>query len=268
MTTATLINPKVQRLDPRKDNFSRGVLLVLSVLALGLFAWPLLAGGAGVSSPIAMTVALVGVPVLVVLGTFLLEGSLRDTTVLALVAVLVALAATARVLSTGIGGFELIFVVVILAGRALGSRLGFIIGVLAIALSSLVWGGFGPWTAFQMLGVGWVAAGAGLLPRWQPKTRGSRRLEVALLASYGVLASYAFGLLMNLWFWPIAVGAGTTVSFVDGASFGENATRFVVYSLASSTLTWDTVRAITTAGGLLLVGSASLVALRRAHTRF
>jgi energy-coupling factor transport system substrate-specific component len=179
----------------------------------------------------------------------------------------VALAAAARVLSTGVGGFELIFVEVIVAGRVLGARLGFIVGVLAVVLSSFVWGGFGPWTAFQMFGVGWVAAGAGMLPRFSAVGARARRIEVAMLAGYGVVASYAFGFMMNLWFWPIAVGPDTTLSFVEGGGFVENTTRFVVYSLASSTLTWDTVRALTTALGLAIVGRAALSALRRAHTR-
>jgi energy-coupling factor transport system substrate-specific component len=74
-------------------------------------------------------------------------------------------------------------------------------------------------------------------------------------------------LVMNLWFWPIAVGPGTSVSFVEGASVIDNVTRFVVYSLGSSTVTWDTVRAITTAVGLGVVGRSSLVALRRVHVR-
>jgi hypothetical protein len=159
--------------------------------------------------------------------------------------------------------------VVILAGRILGARLGFVVGVIAVALSSLVWGGFGPWTAFQMFAVGWVAAGAGLLPRMvDTHTPRGRSLEVVALMAYGALASYGFGLVMNLWFWPIAVGPGTTVSFIEGAGFLDNAARFVIYSLASSTLTWDTVRAITTVVGLGIVGKPALQALRRAHPRF
>jgi len=119
-----------------------------------------------------------------------------------------------------------------------------------------------------MFAVGWVAAGAGLLPRLgDPVTPRGRRGELVMLIIYGALAAYAFGLIMNLWFWPIAVGPGTTVSFVEGAGFLENITSFVVYSLASSTLTWDTVRAITTMVGLALVGKPALQALRRAHVR-
>jgi hypothetical protein len=246
----------------------RVALVATSAVALMLFAWPLVAGALLVPQGLGMTIALVGLPVVVVTASLALDGSLRSTSVLALVAVLSALAAGARVLSVGVGGIEFVFIVVILAGRILGARLGFIVGVIAVGLSSLVWGGFGPWTAFQMFAVGWVAAGAGLLPRLgDVVTPRSRTTELVMLMVYGALASYAFGLIMNLWFWPIAVGPGTTVSFVEGAGFLENITSFVVYSLASSTLTWDTVRAITTVVGLALVGKPALQALRRAYVR-
>lgn len=250
------------------DVVGRTALLATSAIAVVLFAWPLVAGALLVPGGLGMTIALVGLPVVVVVASLALDGTLRSTSVLALVAVLSALAAGARVLSVGVGGIEFVFIVVILAGRILRARLGFIVGVIAVGLSSLVWGGFGPWTAFQMFAVGWVAAGAGLLPRFgAPVTPRGRTRELMMLMAYGVLASYAFGLIMNLWFWPIAVGPGTTVSFVEGAPLLENVTRFVVYSLASSTLTWDTVRAITTMVGLALVGQPALQALRRAHVR-
>jgi hypothetical protein len=85
-----------------------------------------------------------------------------------------------------------------------------------------------------------------------------------MLVAYGIVASYAFGLLMNFWYWPFAVGMGTDISYEAGAPLGENLASFGVYSLVTSTLTWDTVRAITTTVGLLLVGPAALAALRRA----
>ena len=263
LMTKAVINrvPKTQ-----VDVVSRVSLVAVSIFALALFAWPLLAGVVGIATNPAVAVAIVGVPFLVVLASLLVEGSLRSTTVLALVGVLAALGATARIASLGFAGIELVFIVVILAGRALGARLGFITAVLAIALSSLVFGGFGPWTAFQMFAVGWVAAGAGLLPKQiGPITRRSRHLEIALLAAYGAVASYVFGLLMNLWFWPVAVGSGTSLSYSPDAGFGDNVVSFLVFSLATSTLTWDTVRAVVTVVGLVVVGKPALMALRRAY---
>ena len=159
------------------------------------------------------------------------------------------------------GGIEPVFIVLILAGRAYGARFGFLLGMLTIALSSVLWGGIGPWTPFQLFACGWVGAGAGLLPRLRS---GSRRLEIVMLAGYGIVASYAFGLVMNFWFWPFAVGYGTGISYVAGAPLGQNLASFGVYSLITSTLTWDTVRAITTTVGILLIGPAALAAFRRA----
>ena len=253
--------------DIRSDRVPRFLFGVLSLLALAVFAWPLAVGTGVVEPTLALTLSVVAIPVFAVLLSFSAESSLRSVNIVALVGVLAGTAALARVLSTGFGGFELVFVVVILAGRALGPRQGFVVGVLAIALSSLVFGGFGPWSAYQMIALGWVGLGAGLIPlSWGRTTRGTR-LEVAALALYGAISSYLFGLLMNLWFWPLAVGPDTSLSLDFDASWGENLASFLLYSLATSTLTWDTVRAVTTVVTLLLVGGPALRALRRVYTR-
>ena len=138
--------------------------------------------------------------------------------------------------------------------------------MLTFALSSVLWGGIGPWTPFQVFACGWVAAGAGLLPRFRgiESPRTAARLEIAMLVAYGIVSSYAFGLLMNFWFWPFAVGGSNGLSYVAGAPLGENLASFGLYSLVTSTLTWDTVRAVTTTVGILALGPAALAALRRA----
>lgn len=233
----------------------------ISLLGLLAFAWPFLS--ALISLPYGVVVSIAaGVALGVTLALLLLSfAELHDPKLLALIGVLAALAAAARMLSVGAGGIEFIFVVVVLAGRVLGPRGGFAVGTLGIVVSSLMWGGFGPWTPFQMLAVGWVGAGAGAILGRSSTPVG--RIEVALLAGYGAVASYIFGLLMNLWFWPVAVGPGTTLSLESGGGFINNVARFGLYSLATSTLTWDTVRAVTTVVTLLLVGGALLKALRR-----
>lgn len=252
----------------KRTDYSRHIFVAFSVVALGVFAWPLFAGSGLVEVGAAITLSLVAIPVIVVVLSLMADTRLRSVNTLALVGVLAGVAALARVLSTGFGGFELVFVVVILAGRALGARPGFVVGVLTIALSSLVWGGFGPWTPYQMIALGWVGLGAGLIPTpWGRQFGVGSRREVLMLAAYGVVASYLFGLLMNLWFWPVAVGPETSISLDSGASLGENLASFLLYSLATSTLTWDTVRAITTLVTLVLVGGAALRALRRVYSR-
>jgi energy-coupling factor transport system ATP-binding protein len=153
---------------------------------------------------------------------------------------------------------EAVFILLILAGRAFGARFGLLLGAATIAVSSVLWGGIGPWTPFQIFACAWVGAGAGLLPR---RVRG--KAELWMLCGYGVVASYLFGLLTNLWFWPFAVGAGTGISYVPGAPLATNLSSFLLYSLVTSTAGWDTLRAITTIIGIAVVGRAILAALRR-----
>ncbi len=68
---------------------------------------------------------------------------------------------------------------------------------------------------------------------------------------------------MNLWFWPFAVGPQTSISFNPEASLWQNLASFLTYSLVSSTLTWDTVRALSSAILILLIGKPFIQTLRR-----
>jgi energy-coupling factor transport system substrate-specific component len=88
-----------------------------------------------------------------------------------------------------------------------------------------------------------------------------------MLAAYGVVAAYVFGFLMNLSFWPFSVGFDTSISFVPGDPPLENLHRFVVYTLTTSTIGWDTGRAVTNAAAIVLLGPAILATLRRAARR-
>ncbi len=242
-----------------RDRWSRWFLVLASVVAVAGFGWPLIAPAVPAEARAAVPVlALAIVPIVVIAVALVLDRPMHTATTVALLGVLTAVGVAIRIAGTGVGGVEAVFIVLILAGRAFGARFGFLLGMLVIALSSALWGGIGPWTPFQIFACGWVAAGAGLLPRVRP------RLEVPMLVAYGILASYAFGLVMNLWFWPFAVGGGTGISYEPGAPLGQNLASFGLYSLVTSTLTWDTVRAITTAIGLIVVGPAALAALRRA----
>ncbi|MFE5408454.1 ATP-binding cassette domain-containing protein [Microbacterium sp. NPDC056569] len=234
-------------------------LAAANLVALGAFCWPLVATAvpeqAYAAVPVA-ALALVPLAALVVVAT--LDGSVRSAHMLALLGTLAAIGAAVRIAGTGVGGVEAVFILLILAGRAYGARFGMLLGMATIALSTLITGTFGPWTPFQMFACAWVGALAGLLPR-----RISRIGEIAMLSVYGVVASYAFGLLMNLWFWPFAVGYGTGISYDGSAPLDVNLSSFLLYSLVTSTLSWDTLRAITTVIGLVVVGRPILAALRR-----
>jgi energy-coupling factor transport system ATP-binding protein len=235
-------------------------LLAANLVALGAFCWPLVATAvpeqAYAAVPIA-ALALAPLAILVVVAT--LDGTVRSAHMLALLGTLAAIGAAVRIAGTGVGGIEAVFILLILAGRAYGARFGMLLGMATIALSTVITGTFGPWTPFQMFACAWVGAVAGMLPR-----RLSPAAEIALLCVYGVIASYVFGLLMNLWFWPFAVGYGTGISYDGAAPLEVNLSSFLVYSLVTSTLSWDTLRAITTVIGLIVVGRPILAALRRA----
>lgn len=252
---------------PVSDIFRRSALWSASALALAAFCWPLVFSALPTNAQFAVPFVIFAlVPALVVGASLLLDRDVASAKTLAMLGLLAAIGTAVRIASTGVGGFEAVFIVLILGGRAFGARFGFLLGVATITVSSIIWGGFGPWTAFQAFAAGWVGAGAGLLPINQFVTpdRAGRRREIAWLIGYGVVASYLFGALMNLWFWPFGVGPSTAISYVPGADLATNLSHFGVYTLLTSTLTWDTVRALTTAIGLALFGIPALAALRRA----
>jgi energy-coupling factor transport system substrate-specific component len=231
-----------------------------------MLMWPLLVrqSSGGQVGPPFVFLALLPVVIVVVLAE-LSEGGL-DPRVLAVLGVLSAINAVLRGLSPGTGGVELVFFVLILAGRVFGPGFGFVLGCTSLFASALLTGGVGPWLPFQMLASAWVGMGAGLLPG-----RVTGRLEIAMLAAYGVVSAYAFGLLMNLSSWPFVLGIEVPghagLSFVPGDPMGENLHRFLAYTLITSTGSFDTGRAVTNAVAVVVLGPAVLATLRRAARR-
>jgi energy-coupling factor transport system substrate-specific component len=92
-------------------------------------------------------------------------------------------------------------------------------------------------------------------------------MELALLSLYGIVTAYAFGFLMSIWFWPYSVGEGNELSFVPGDAVLSNLHRFLLFTIATSTLGWDTGRAITNTVAILILGPTILMTLRRASRR-
>ena len=244
---------------------SRLVLLLASVAGLAVFVWPLLISpGAGVAgqSADAPLVFLFTLPVLVLIVLTELGSGGIDAKALALLGVLSAINAALRPLGAGTAGIETVFFLLVLAGRVFGPGFGFVLGATSMFASALLTAGVGPWLPFQMLAASWVGLGAGLLPR---RVRGKR--EIAMLAAYGVVAAYAYGLLLNMSYWPYATGPGTDLSYMAGAPVLENLQRFLVFTVVTSTAGWDTGRALTNLVAIVVLGPAVLVALRRAARR-
>jgi energy-coupling factor transport system substrate-specific component len=248
-------------------------LTLASVAALVMFCWPLLLtpppGAENVAPPF-LFLALLPLVVVIVLAE-MSEGGM-DAKTLALLGVLTAVNGALRSLGAGLAGVELVFFLLILAGRVFGPAFGFVLGVTSLFASALLTSGVGPWLPYQMMCSAWIGLGAGLLPRRTGPRAWHGRREIALLVAYGIACAYVFGLLMNLSSWPYAVGIAVpghegSLSYVAGAPVWENLQTFGVYTLLTSTGSWDTGRAITNSLALLLLGPAILGTLRRAERR-
>jgi energy-coupling factor transport system substrate-specific component len=248
---------------------ARSLLLLAAVSALGVFAfvWPLVIAPGGADGSVdaahasdAPWIFMLLLPLLMaVMLAELAEGRI-DAKAVALLGVLVAVGAALRLPSTGVAGFELVFFLLIPAGRVFGRGFGFVLGALTLFASALITGGVGPWLPFQMFAAAWVGFFAGCLP---PATG---RREIGLLATYGVVAGLAYGLAMNLWFWPFGASPESALAYLPGAGVGENLGRFWVFHLATS-FGWDIPRAVTNAVLMVVFGPAVLAALRRVSRR-
>jgi len=246
------------RIGPR----SLAALLLVTAIGIIAFGWPLLAqpdSGLAHATDAPLLFALLLPLLLALVLAQLAEGGMDAKTV-AMLGVLAAVGAALRPLGTGVAGFEPVFFLLVLAGRAYGPGFGFVLGATTLFASALLTAGVGPWLPFQMLGAAWVGAGAGLLPQ----LRG--RAELGLLAAYAAIAGLSYGLALNLSFWPFAVGTASTISFVAGDPIVENLGRFIAFSLATS-LAFDIPRAVLTATLVLVTGRPILRALRRAGRR-
>lgn len=241
------------------------VLGLVSLVGVAAFCWPLLAAhGSAVAAHSAdapwLFAALLPMLVAVVIATIGDNG--MDPKAIAMLGMLAAAGAALRPLGAGTAGIEPMFFLMVLSGRVLGPGFGFTLGSLTMFASALLTGGVGPWLPFQMLAMGWVTTGAGLLP-W-PSLRGRR--ELALLAGYGAVAAVAYGTVMNLQGWPYIGGLASDISYSPHISLTANLARFTTYCLTTS-LGWDLPRAALTAVLSFTLGPPVLAALRRATRR-
>lgn len=246
---------------------SIATLAAASLAGLVMYLWPLLVKthvDQNVSPPLIFMVLL---PLIIVIVLVEMSEGGMDARVLAILGVLTAINAVMRGISAGTAGVELVFFLLILGSRVFGAGFGFVFGTTTLFASALLTGGVGPWLPFQMMASAWVGMGAGLLPR---TVRGRR--EIAMLVVYGVVAAYAYGLITNMMGWPFLLGIAVPghengLAFVPGDAIWTNLHRFAIYTFWTSTTSVDTMRAIATTLGLIVLGPAVLTTLRRAAKR-
>jgi energy-coupling factor transport system substrate-specific component len=241
-------------------------IVTVTLVGIGAFSWPLLLGFSAADTDHAQDapwIFLLMLPLLLLVVAAEIADGGMDAKAVALLGVLGGICAVLRPVTGGVSGVQLMFFLLVPAGRVLGPGFGFVLGNVAMFASAALTGGGGPWLPFQMLAAGWI----GLFAAGLPPARG--RVELGLLAGYGFLASVAYGFVLNLWFWPFGtsnVGTGAAVAFVPNAPLAENLHRWLAFSLSTS-LGFDLPRGAVTALALLLVGRPVLLALRRAARR-
>lgn len=245
------------------------ILVVASLIGLGSFFYPFFAPQQSAGSQ-AMAHAqdaplLFILLVVLCLGAVLssLSAGMMNAKLIAVLGVLTAVNSVLRGVP-GPAGFTLVFILPILCGYVYGPTFGFLLGVFSLAVSAFLGFGVGPWLPFQMFSAGWV----GLLSGGLPRLARHPRAEAAMLATWGLLLGFAFGLLMNIYFWPyVFTPAQSEMYWLPGLGLYETLKRYAVF-YAFTSLWWDLARAVGNFVLLLLFAAPVLRLLRRFQQRF
>jgi energy-coupling factor transport system substrate-specific component len=223
-----------------------------------------------------VTAALVGLAVVALIVE--LQGQTISAKTVAMLGVLIAITSVLRFIEVAMpmpGGFSPIFGPIILVGYVFGGRFGFLMGAFTLLISGLVTGNVGPWLPYQMFTAGWAGMTAGWLAalidgglRWSGRPASSRPLllEIVALGVFGFVWGLLYGAIMNLWFWPFAVGPAEQ-TWSPGIGVGSTLAHYATFYLVTS-LTWDLARAVGNTALILLMGAPVLRALTRFRQRF
>lgn len=237
---------------------SKLVLTFTSVVALAGFVWPFFYVGnfywifvLAIAASALLLVSEIGI------------GSI-DAKSIALLGVMSAFITLLRPLGAGAAGLEPIWFALIIAARVFGPSWGFLLGITSMTTSALLTGGVGPWLSYQIFAAGWIGLLAGALPQKFAGRLIRGAAEKVLLIVFGIVASFAFGILMDLQFWPWVLGSNTQLSYIPGGALSENLSRFITFHFASS-MAWDIPRAILTSILIVLTATPFLRALRRTY---
>ncbi len=252
-----------------------GFLVNIFVLFLGMasllapFIFPSARGAVAQTSTFPIMVGLI-VVLCVLIILFEAQSAILETKMIALLGVLIAINAGIRFLENAIpgpAGFSPTFFLIILIGYFFGSRVGFLFGALTMLVSGLLTGGVGPWLPGQLITAGWVGQSAALLGLITRKLNLKNKIsEVVLLAAFGALWGFLYGLIMNLWFWPFLAASSDQI-FSQSLSVFENFQRYSAYYVATS-LVWDLTRAIGNVLMIVFLANPVIKVLHRFHRRF
>lgn len=248
------------------EKLSALVILLISIIGFFSFTWPLFIAAENDGAARWLFIALM--PLITIVAFIEIGIGQMNVKSLAFLGVLSATGAALRAIGAGAVGLEPIWFLIIIGGRALGKKFGFILGLTTMLSSALLTGGVGPWLAFQMMCAAWIGWGAGALPQFtkQKKTQFSRTFEISVLAVYGAISAEFFGIMMDLQLWPWIASPASSIAYIAGASVVENFQRFITFHFATA-LAWDIPRAIFNVIMISTLGVPLLNSLRRAMQR-
>ena len=238
------------------------VYVLVAAVGAGAFLWPFWVRtdtlpSQAHSGDAPLVAAVVGALALAVVTLEVRRGTMQGATV-AILGVLAAMAGVLRLLDLPGGGSGMFFLVV-LAGAAFGARFGLLLGLSAMSVGAVITGGIGPWMPFQMLSLAGVGAGAGAIGFFTARV--APRAEVVVLAAYAWTCGFAYGAVMNLWFWPLQIDGGA-LSYDPALSGGALVHRYWSFYVATS-LAWDAAGALANAILVAVTGRALLRSMRR-----
>lgn len=243
------------------------VLVVASFISAYGFLWPFfINANSSLHQQYSQIFSLIAVPIALTVLIIELSNQRLDAKSVALLGVLAALIAALRPMGAGAAGIEPMWFLLILSARVFGPAFGFILGILAMFVSAFITGGFGPWLPYQMFAAGWIGLAVGAIPQRIGKHPIRGKIEIIIVAAFGVFAGFLFGILMDLQFWPWALGSQTQLSYSANATLGTNIHHFLIFHFASA-MAWDVPRAVLTALLTIITAPAVLFALRRTRRK-
>jgi energy-coupling factor transport system substrate-specific component len=175
---------------------------------------------------------------------FEFERSAYSSKEIVLISMLATISAVMRIPFAAIPGVQPCTYLITCSGYVFGPVAGFMVGAMTPFISNFFLG-HGPWTPYQMLAWGLIGAGSAYLRRFNPGTKS--------LTIIGLIWGYAYGVIINIWFWA---------SFI----YPLTATTFV-FSMINS-IWFDTLHAVGNAFFLNIFGTKTISILERFKKRF
>jgi energy-coupling factor transport system substrate-specific component len=87
------------------------------------------------------------------------------------------------------------------------------------------------------------------------------------LIGFGVFWGLAYGLVMNIYFWPFMMGTTASISWEVGLSLKQAGLRYLTFYVTTS-LIWDIARAAGNGLFIAVLGIPTIAALTRFRDRF